>query len=372
MIYLDNAATTALDKEVIAAMADIMKNHYGNPSSVHTFGREARVLIEDARNTIARFLNVAASDIFFTSCATEGINMIINSCVDKLGIQHIITSPIEHHAVLHSVDHLSEEKKCDVAYIKLDTKGNADLDHLKTLLGQNDHSLVCLMHANNEIGNLLLLKDVAKLCSSHNALFLCDTVQTMGKFMNDLGNTDIHFAVCSAHKLHGPKGVGFLYLKNPPDMQPLIYGGGQERNLRSGTENIYGIVGMAKAFEVACLDIEKNMQHIKGLKSRMVELLKENFPDVSFNGESEEKGLYTILNVSFPKTKKSEMLLYNLDIEGIAASGGSACMSGAVNASHVLKAIGTGEDRTAIRFSFSKFNTLDEVRDVVNVLKRIL
>lgn len=372
MIYLDNAATTPLDPEVIAAMADVMKNHFGNPSSVHTYGREARVLIEDSRNLIASLLNVASSDIFFTSCGTEGINTVMNSCIYDLGIRHIITSPIEHHAVLHTIEYLVNGKKCDVEYTKLDTKGNIDLNHFESLLKLNDRSLVCLMHANNEIGNLLPLKDVAKLNLSHNALFICDTVQTMGKYVNDLGNTDIHFAVCSAHKLHGPKGVGFLYIQDGMNIKPMLLGGGQERNMRSGTENIYGIVGLAKAIEVSRRDLGKIMKHVKALKSLMVRLLKDNITEVTFNGESEENGLYTILNVSFPKTQKSEMLLYNLDINGIAASGGSACTSGAVNVSHVLKAIGKNEDRVAIRFSFSKFNTFDEIEKTIEILKRIL
>lgn len=372
MIYLDNAATTALDAEVIEAMSDVMKNHFGNPSSVHTYGREARVLIEDARNVIAGHLNIPSAGIYFTSCATEAINMVIDSCVSDLGIRHIVTSPLEHHAVLHTVENLVAKKQCGVSYVKLDGRGNVDLDDLDNILKQYGRSLVCLMHANNEIGNLLPIKDVARTCASNGAIFLCDTVQTMGKFVIDLGTVDVHFAFCSAHKFHGPKGVGFLYLKNPAEMQPLIYGGGQERNLRSGTENIYGIVGMAKAFEVAYRDLEKNMHHIKALKSLMVQLLKENFNDVKFNGESEEKGLYTILNVSFPQGKKSEMLLYNLDIEGVAASGGSACSSGAVNRSHVLKAINAGEDRIAIRFSFSKFNTVNEIRQTISILQKIL
>jgi cysteine desulfurase len=372
MIYLDNAATTPLDSEVIAAMADVMKNHYGNPSSIHTYGREARVLIEDSRKMIASLLKVAPSNIFFTSCATEGINMVLNSYAEDLGVSHIITSPVEHHAVLHTIEHLVAEKKCDVSYLNLDKKGNIDIDNLESLLKQKNHSLVCLMHANNEIGNMLPLTDVSKLCLANNALFLCDTVQTMGKYGIDLGNISIHFAFCSAHKLHGPKGAGFLYLQDVDKIHPMILGGGQERNIRSGTENIYGIVGLAKAFEVAYRDLEKNMKHIQTMKSRMVQMLKENIFNVAFNGESEENGLYTILNVSFPKTQKSDALLYSLDIEGIAASGGSACTSGAVNASHVLKAIGAGKDRVAIRFSFSKFNTLDEIDTTIEVLKRIL
>ncbi|MFH0866221.1 MAG: cysteine desulfurase family protein, partial [Bacteroidota bacterium] len=313
-----------------------------------------------------------SSNIFFTSCGTEGINTVMNGCIHDLGIHHIITSPIEHHAVLHSIEHLVAGNNCGVSYTKLDSKGNIDLNHLELLLKQNEHSLVCLMHANNEIGNQLPLNEVSRLCSVHNALFLCDTVQTVGKLVNDFRNMYIHFAVCSAHKLHGPKGAGFLYLRDGMNINPMLLGGGQERNMRSGTENIYGIVGLAKALEVSCRDMEKITKHVKALKSRMVQLLKDNITDVAFYGESEENGLYTILNISFPKTKKSEMLLYNLDIEGIAASGGSACNSGAVNVSHVLRAIGAGEDRVAIRFSFSKFNTFDEIEKTIEILMKIL
>jgi cysteine desulfurase len=372
MIYLDNAATTPLDPEVIEVMSEVMKNYFGNPSSVHTFGREARVLVEDSRNSIAGLLNVLPSSIFFTSCATEGINTVMNSCVNHQGIKRIITSPIEHHAVLHTAEHLQHQNKCTVEKVNVDSKGYVKLDHLEEILKAGVPSLVCLMHANNEIGNILTLKEVARICSANHALFLCDTVQTMGKYSIDLGNLDVDFASCSAHKLHGPKGVGFLYLKDPSIVEPVLYGGGQERNMRSGTENIYGIVGMAKAFEVAYRDLEKNMQHVKSLKSHMVRLLKQNIPDVKFNGDSEENGLYTILNASFPSTPKSEMLLYNLDIEGIAASGGSACTSGAVNVSHVLKAIKAGKDRIAIRFSFSKYNTVHDIERTIEILKNVL
>lgn len=372
MIYLDNAATTPLDPEVIDVMAAVMKNNYGNPSSIHTFGREARVLIEDARSQIASQLNVKPADIFFTSCATEGINTIINSCVFDLGIKHIITSPIEHHAVLHAIEHLHSTGNCTFSYLNIDGKGHIDLNHLEEIVKKSEPSLVCLMHANNEIGNLLPIKDVAKLCSSGNALFLCDTVQTMGKFSIDLDNLDVHFAVCSAHKLHGPKGVGFTYVKENVKIKPMMLGGGQERNMRAGTENIYGITGLVKAFEVAHRDLGKTMEYIRDLKHNMVRMMKENFSDILFNGDSESNGLYTILNVSFPKTPKSEVLLYNLDIEGVAASGGSACSSGTVNVSHVLQTLSADDERISVRFSFSKFNTQTEIEETVQILKKVL
>jgi len=372
MIYFDNAATTPLDPEVIEVMYSVMKNNFGNPSSIHTYGREARVLIEDARTTVSSLLNVSPSEIFFTSCGTEAINMVLLGCVENIGIKNIITSPLEHHAVLHKLEHLSKIGKCNIHFVKLDSLGNIDQDDLEIKLKSSDRSLVCLMHANNEIGNLLPVKDIGELCKKYNALFLCDTVQTMGKFRNSPGDMNIHFAACSAHKFHGPKGIGFLYLNSDMEIDPLLYGGGQERSMRSGTENIYGICGLAKAFEIAHRNMDADILYIKGLKEYMVNSLKRFVNDIRFNGESEDKGLHTILNVSFPRTDKSEMLLYSLDIEGIAASGGSACSSGSVSESHVLKAIGADMNRPAIRFSFSKFNTKKEVDTCVNVIKKII
>jgi len=372
MVYFDNAATTPLDPEVIEAMIQVMKNNFGNPSSVHAFGREARVLIEDARKIVALNLNVSPSEIFFTSCGTEAINMVIEGAVNDLGIKHIITSPIEHHAVLHSIEKLAHQGKCKVSFVKIDHSGNFDLTDFENILSLNERSLVCLMHANNEIGTILPLKEVGDICEKHNALFLCDTVQTMGKLRIDATNMKIHFAVCSAHKFHGPKGVGFLYLNGNVKINPLLQGGGQERNMRSGTENIYGIVGLAKAFEVAHRNMDADVEYIKNLKAYFVKKLKEEINGIQFNGESDQKGLHTILNVSFPKTKNAEMLLYNLDIEGIAASGGSACSSGSISESHVLKAIGADLSRTSIRFSFSKFNTKEEIDRCIEVIKKVL
>jgi cysteine desulfurase len=372
MVYFDNAATTPLDPEVIEVMSSVMKNNFGNPSSIHTYGREARVLIEDARTTVSSLLNVSPSEIFFTSCGTEAINMALLGCVENIGIKNIITSPIEHHAVLHTLEHLSNAGKCNIHFVKLDSRGNIDQDDLEVKLKSSDHSLVCLMHANNEIGNLLPIKDVGGLCLKYNSLFLCDTVQTMGKFRNSPGDMNIHFAACSAHKFHGPKGIGFLYLNGDMKIDPLLYGGGQERSMRSGTENIYGIIGLAKAFEIAHRNMDADILYIKGLKEYMVNSLKSFITDVRFNGDSEEKGLHIVLNVSFPRNDKSEMLLYSLDIEGIAASGGSACTSGSISESHVLKAIGADMNRPAIRVSFSKFNTKEEVDTCVDVIKKIM
>jgi cysteine desulfurase len=372
MIYLDNAATTPIDPQVIEVMQDVMRNHFGNPSSVHTFGRKARVMIEDCRKTVSSLLHVSPSEVFFTSCGTEAINMVISGCCEDLDIKRIVLSPLEHHAVLHATEHFARQGKCIAEFVKLDEKGNIITEDLENLLKSGERSLVCLMHANNEIGNLLNLAGVDDICTKYDALFLCDTVQTIGKFRHDFKKTNIHFAACSAHKFHGPKGIGFLYLNENVMINPILQGGGQERNMRSGTENIYGIVGLAKAMEVSYKKFDTDITYIKELKSYMVSRLKEEINDVCFNGDSEEKGLHTILNVSFPKTERSEMLLYNLDIEGIAASGGSACASGSVAESHVLKAIAADMTRPSIRFSFSKFNKKEEIDTCVEVIKKVL
>ena len=371
-IYFDNAATTQIDSEVADSMTNVINNIYGNPSSIHSFGRESRVLINEARNKIAECLNVNPTEIYFTSCGTEAIATAINGCILQKDIKHIITSPIEHHAVLHTIKSLEKKNLVEVSYVKLDDKGIIDLDDLKEILRTKVRSMVVLMHANNEIGNLLPMKQVGDLCSDYNAFFLSDTVQTMGKYKNNLQDINIHFATCSAHKLHGPKGIGFLYINDDTSIEPLILGGGQERNLRAGTENIYGIVGLAKAFEVAYRDMEKNQEYIQGLKSYMLAELKKNIPDIKFNGESEDGGLYTVLNASFHLNSKTEMLLYNLDIAGIAASGGSACNSGVVSISHVLKEIGANNTRVPIRFSFSKYNTKKEVDFCVEQILKLI
>ena len=371
MIYFDNAATTALDAEVIDRMHEVMKNTFGNPSSVHAFGVQARALIDECREQVSSLLHVSPSEIFFTSCGTEAINMVIAGCCDDLHIHRIITSPLEHHAVMHACRHQLKQGKVSVELLNADNKGNILPAELENILKAGDRALVCLMHANNEIGNLLPIAEVGEICRKYNAYFFCDTVQTIGKFKHDFKKNNIHFAACSAHKFHGPKGIGFLYLNGDIKISPLLQGGGQERNMRPGTENIYGIAGLAKAMEVAYRNLDADVAYIKSLKTYMVTKLKKEISDVRFNGESEEKGLHTILNVSFPETKKSEMLLYNLDIEGIAASGGSACTSGSVTESHVLKAIGADLKRTSIRFSFSKFNTKDEVDKCIEVIKKV-
>jgi cysteine desulfurase len=370
-IYLDNAATTKLDEEVLKAMLPFMTEDFGNPSSIHAYGRKTRTAIESARKTVAKYLNVAPAEIFFTSGGTEADNMAIFKAIDTFGIKHAITSRIEHHAVEHTLESLKKQGKIKLSWVKTDKKGNVDLEHLEELLKNNDRSFVSLMHANNEIGTLLPIKKVGELCEKYNALFHSDTVQTMGHFRLDFQAIKVHFATCAAHKFHGPKGVGFIYINNSVKITPFISGGAQERNMRGGTENVYGIVGLAKAFELANEHMQEHMDHIMGLKNYMIDQLKANIDGVIFNGEIDGNSLYTVLNCCFPAHPDAEMLLFNLDIAGIAASGGSACSSGSNQGSHVLRNIGADMSRPSVRFSFSKYNTKEEIDIVVKKLKEI-
>ncbi len=372
-VYLDNAATTQIDPEVIEVMLPILNDSFGNPSSIHSFGRESRSLVEKARKNVARHLNCNPGEIFFTSGGTEADNMAIRCGMIDLGINHAITSKIEHHAVGHTLEDLSSMGLIKLSYVNLDDKGNVDLEHLDELLKKNQRSFVSLMHANNEIGNILSLEKVADICEKNDAIFHSDTVQTMAHYTFDLNTINIHFITGAAHKFHGPKGNGFLYINENVKIKPLIYGGGQERNMRAGTENVYGIVGLSKAMDVAYSDLEEHRRHIESLKIRMIEGLKKSIPGVEFNGESAsiEKSLYTVLNVMFPQTDIGEMLFYNLDILGIASSGGSACSSGSNLGSHVLRNIGTDMMRPSLRFSFSKFNTEEEIDYTINQLKSL-
>ncbi|MDO1448322.1 cysteine desulfurase family protein [Rhodocytophaga aerolata] len=369
-VYFDNAATTPLDKEVLDAMIPYMMNQYGNPSSIHSHGREARAAIEKSRKTIAALLNTSPSEIFFTSGGTEADNTAIRSTVETLNITHAITSPIEHHAVLHTLEELHRLGKIQVSFVRLDEKGHVEMNHLEELLKTNPRSLVSLMHANNEVGNLTNIEAIGELCSHYKAVFHSDTVQTMGHYRHDLRKLNINFIVGAAHKFHGPKGVGFLYINNSLKIQPFITGGSQERNMRGGTENVYGIIGLAKALEVAYRDMAEHQQYIQSLKSRMIEKLKTSIEDIYFNGDSAnaEKSLYTVLNVNLPPSELNDMLLFNLDIQKISASGGSACASGTNIGSHVLAALNCPPDRTSVRFSFSKYNTPKEVDYVVETL----
>jgi len=365
-VYLDNAATTPLDPEVLKSMYTVIEGCYGNPSSIHAHGREARALIEKARKTVAGILHCSPSEIFFTSGGTEADNTAIRCGIADNNLTHAITSRLEHHAVIHTLEAMEKAGAIKLSYVDTDHKGNIDYAHLETLLRDNPRSLVSLMHANNEIGTLTDIEKVGGICERYNAIFHSDTVQTMGHYLHDVSKLKIHFLVCAAHKLHGPKGVGFLYVNHRIKIKPLIYGGSQERNMRGGTENIYGIIGLAKALEIAYGEMALHQEHIQGLKLYMIGQLTEKVPGISFNGELEaDKSLYTVLNVSFPEMEMADMLLFNLDIAGISASGGSACSSGTDIGSHVLGAIGANPNRPSVRFSFSKYNTKEEIDYVV-------
>lgn len=370
-VYLDNAATTPLDAEVLREMTLVMESCFGNPSSIHGHGREARSLLEKSRKTVAGLLHAAPSEIFFTSGGTEADNTAIRSGISSYGIKHAVTAKTEHHAVLHTLEDLEKQGQIRLSYVNIDSKGNVDLAHLEELIAQ-ERSFVSLMHANNELGTLTDIEAVGEICERHGALFHCDTVQTMGHYPHDVEKLKVHFLVCAAHKLHGPKGTGFLYINHRVKIAPMISGGAQERNMRGGTENIYGIAGMAKALEIAYRDMDEHHQHIQGIKSYMKEQL-ETIPGVTFNGETDpSSSLYTVLNASFPEMEMADMLLFNLDISGISVSGGSACSSGTSIGSHVLEAIGISADRPAIRFSFSKFTTREEIDFTIIKLKEAL
>ncbi len=372
-IYFDNAATTSIDPLVVEAMMPYLMDKFGNPSSIYSYGRETKIAIETARKSVAKTLNAHPSEIFFTSGGTESNNTAIHASVRDLGCKHIITSPIEHHAVSHTVEHLQQIGLVKVSYVKLQSDGHIDLSDLEKLLAESsEKTLVSLMHANNEIGNILDLDAVGKLCKQYNALFHSDTVQTVGHFPIDLSKTHVHFITGAAHKFHGPKGVGLLYINQNISIKPFIFGGGQERNMRAGTENIYGIVGFAKALELVTQHYEADRAKIEGLKKRMQQKLTEAFPEIVFNGDVNGNSLYTVLSAGFPRTQQSEMLLMNLDINHICASGGSACSSGAEAGSHVIKAISNGKSQATVRFSFCKNNTDEEIDFVVEKLKTLL
>lgn len=372
-IYLDNAATTPLDPEVLEAMMPFLTERFGNPSSIYSYGRESRLAIENARKTVARILNVHPGEIFFTSGGTESTNTAFRAAIQDLGCRRIITSPIEHHATLHSAEFIHEQQHIPLSYVSLLPDGHIDLDSLEALLAAStEKALVSLMHANNEIGNLLDIEKAGALCQKYDAIFHCDTVQTLGHYPIDLKKIHVHFINGAAHKFHGPKGVGMLYINEAVSVQPLIHGGTQERNMRAGTENVYGIVGFAKALELSVERMEEDQEVIGGLKTYMAEQLQKHIPQVRFNGDWNGKSLYTVLNVSFPPSEKSEMLLFNLDIAGICASGGSACTSGASTVSHVIQALHPGSNDVPVRFSFSRYNTKEEIDFVVEKLKLLI
>ncbi len=361
-VYLDNAATTPIAPEVVDAMIPVLKDGFGNPSSTHFYGRQSKALIETSRRTVAKHLNCQPSEIIFTSGGTEADNMALHSCVFNLGVTHIITSVLEHHAVGHTAEALAETGKVKVSYVNVDGKGHVDLQHLESLLSTGEKTLVSLMHANNEIATLLPLKRVSELCRKYQAYFHSDTVQTMGHYTFDLKELDIDFITCAAHKFHGPKGIGFLYVNKTVKAEALIHGGAQERGLRGGTENVYGIVGLAKAMDLAYEDVHGHQDHVQALKTYMIDQLKDSFSDIAFHGETDpERSLYTVLNVCFPRTEKAGMLLFTLDLKGVAVSGGSACSSGAAKGSHVLEGIHADMTRPNVRFSFSRYTTKEEI-----------
>ncbi len=372
-IYLDNAATTPIDPEVAKAMCEVITNCYGNPSAQHAIGRNAKGIMEMARRKIAELINAKPSEIIFTSGGTEADNIAIRCAVYDLGVKHIITSPIEHHAVLNTVTELNDKGLAEMHLVSINDNGEVDLKDLEQLASQFPNSLITLMHANNEIGTLLDLKKVSIIAKKHNCLFHSDTVQTMGQFKIDVEELGLDFLACSAHKFNGPKGSGFLFLRNTHKIKPIITGGGQEKNLRAGTENFYGIVGLAKALEISNNLIPEKQKRLQALKSLMRDLISAEIPGVNFNGPSDpDKSLYTVLNVSLPPNSAGDMLLFKLDIEGVCASGGSACSSGASKGSHVLAAIHHPDNRTGVRFSFGKYTTEDEIRFGVEKLKKVI
>jgi cysteine desulfurase len=366
-IYLDNAASTPVTPEVIQAMQEALSLYSGNPSSIHLEGRSARARIEDARKKIAKLLNASLSEIFFTSGGTESNNTAIKCAVRDLGIRRIITTPIEHHAVTHSVEAM-QKAGVEVVWLPVNKFGRVDLALLETLLQQDARpTLVSIMHANNEIGTINPIDSIGELCNTYHAYFHTDAVQTVGHLPIDLQKIPVHFLTASAHKFHGPKGIGILFIRQGVRIQPLIDGGGQERNMRGGTESIHNIVGMAAALDSALAELPARQAHIEDLKNYFYKGLLEINTNIMLNGD-EDHSLYTVLSVSFPPGPKTELLLMQLDISGISASGGSACTSGAEAASHVLKAIGHPEDRKTIRFSFSHFNTLEEIDRVLALI----
>ncbi|MFT4666309.1 MAG: cysteine desulfurase [Polaribacter sp.] len=372
-VYLDNAATTAINKEVVEIMTQVMLSSYGNPSSIHMEGRTARSTIETARKKVAELIGASMGEIFFTSGGTESNNMILNCAVRDMGVTRIISSKAEHHCILHTLESLEDCQKIEVVFIAIDAKGRPDLNQLNELLAdQRKKTLVTLMHSNNEIGTMVNLEQVSAICEKHNTLFHSDTVQTLGHFPIDVSKTKIHFLTGSAHKFHGPKGVGFSYINGDCTIKPFINGGSQERNMRAGTENIYGIAGLAAALDISCKSMTEKEAHIRGVRQHLINELRENFDDIQFNGDYEGRYHYKVLSVSFPPSPKSELMLLNLDIKGISASGGSACSSGAEAGSHVLQAIGADPSRKSVRFSFSVDNTKEEINYVIKQLKTII
>ena len=372
-IYLDNASTTPIHTEIIEMMSEMMRSNFANPSSAHSFGREVKIIVESARKKIADLLNTSPGSIFFTSGGTEADNMAIRCGIQDYNIKHVITSKISHHAVLYPIQDLENNGIIKVSYIDIDKDGVVSLSHLKELLGDNPRTFVSIMHANNEIGTIQDLKKIGDICKEYDAIFHSDTVQTIGHFPFNMKESNVDFMAASAHKFHGPKGVGFIYISENIKINPLLRGGGQERNMRAGTENVYAIAGMSMAMSIAYQNLKKETTYIKGLKRYMIDKLKTELDDVQFYARCSdiENSLYTVLSCHFPETDISEMLLFNLDILGISCSGGSACASGVSKGSHVLKEILPDSKRPGIRFSFSKYNTKDDIDFAVAKLKEL-
>ena len=372
-IYLDNAATTPLDPEVFDAMKPFMLEDFGNPSSTHSHGRKVRAAIESSRKKIAELLHCTPGEIIFTSGGTEADNAIIAGAIQSYNAKHVISSAIEHHAVEHTLATMAKKNMITLSLVKLDKDGHVDYADLEKLLKEHPGSLVSLMHANNEIGNLLDIERVGELCAKYNAYFHSDTVQTVGHYVHDLTKIKVHGMTAAAHKFHGPKGIGFMFIRKDKKIQPFVHGGAQERNMRGGTENVYGIIGLAKALEIAYRDMHEHTTKIESLKKRMIEKLRANIPGVEFHGASADfdRSLYTVLNVCLPESDENDMVLFNLDLQGVSASGGSACSSGASTGSHVLGALYPGSKKGAVRFSFSKYNTPEEVDYAVTKLAEL-
>lgn len=376
-IYLDNAATTQMHPEVIDVMMQTMQDTYGNASSTHSFGRASKSLIEQARKNIAKHLNVSAAEIVFTAGGTEADNLALRSAVRDCGVTRIITSKIEHHAILHTAMQLKKEYGIAIEYVAVNTKGHIDYGQLETLLKSNKKTLVSLMHVNNEIGTLLDIKRVSELCKNNDALFQSDCVQSVGHFKLDLQEIEIDFLAASAHKFHGPKGVGFAFIRKNSGLRPLIFGGEQERGFRAGTESVHNIVGLEKALTMAYDNLDQERSYIEGLKVYFIEQLQQQIKQIAFNGCSSNlsESTYTLVSVRLPITpERAVMLLFQLDLKGIACSKGSACQSGSIQSSHVLFEILNEENlrQPSIRFSFSKYNTKEEIDYVVSVLKEFI
>jgi len=373
-VYLDNAATTQMDDRVIEAMLPFMRGHFGNPSSVHSHGREVRTAIEKARKKVAELLQASPSEIFFTSGGTEADNTALVCGIESHGLTHAITSPLEHHAVLHTLEMLAKKGQVHLSLLEVNEQGEIDLAQLEELLKKNPKSLVSLMQGNNEIGNLNDLERIGQMTQAHGAFFHSDTVQTMGHYAHDLSRLPVDALVAGAHKFHGPKGVGFLYVRKDKKIHPFIHGGAQERNMRGGTENVIGIIGLATALEISLEELAAHRSQIEKIKGYFVERLRQEIPGVAFNGHSADlqKSLYTVLSISLPPSEANRgMLLFHLDLEGISASGGSACSSGASVGSHVMRALQHPEDRDVVRFSFSRFTTMEDIDYTLEKLKAL-